>query len=423
MRSMESYLRAAMERAMKVQEVMLQAMAKKITWFQAAEIIGISDRHMRRWRERYEEGGFRGLFDRRRGKPSPKRVPVAVLERVLELYREKYFDFNLRHFHEKLASEHQIELSYSWVKGVLQGAGLVARGRQRGVHRKRRPRRPLPGMLLHIDGSRHRWFQDERWYDLIVILDDATSEIYYAQLVEEESTATVMAGLKEVIERKGVFCALYSDRGSHFWLTPKVGGKVDPHRLTQVGRALRQLGIRMIPAYSPQARGRSERNFGTWQGRLPQELRLAKCGTLEQANEFLRERYVAEFNRRFQVAAAQPGNAFVPCRSRDLDLIFALQFERAVNRDNTVSFQNLSLQIERVRWRATLAGCQVVVHQHLNGSLSLTHGPHCLGRYDAGGAPLSAKPSAELSRGRGTAPFPCNPIPKINPTQTARAQL
>jgi len=199
---MESYLRAAMERAMKVQEVMLQAMAKKITWFQAAEIIGITDRHMRRWRERYEESGFRGLFDRRRGKPSPKRVPMAVLERVLELYREKYFDFNLRHFHEKLASEHQIGLSYSWVKGVLQGAGLVARGRQRGVHRKRRPRRPLPGMLLHIDGSRHQWFQDERWYDLIVILDDASSEIYYAQLVEEESTVTVMAGLREVIERR-----------------------------------------------------------------------------------------------------------------------------------------------------------------------------------------------------------------------------
>ncbi len=160
------------------------------------------------------------------------------------------------------------------MKQALQGAGLVARGRKRGVHRKRRERRPLPGMLLHIDGSRHRWFQDERWYDLIVILDDATSEIYYAQLVEEESTATVMAGLREVIERKGLFCALYSDRGSHFWLTPKVGGKVDPHRLTQVGRALRELGVQMIPAYSPQARGRSERSFGTWQGRLPQELRL-----------------------------------------------------------------------------------------------------------------------------------------------------
>src|SRR5438309_3061331 len=224
-----------MERAKKVQEVILRAMAKRITRWQAAEIMGISDRHMRRWRERYEEFGYDGLFDRRRGKPSPQRVPMALVEEILGLYREKYFDLNVRHFHEKLRAEHQLGLSYTWVKLALQGAGLVERGRQRGVHRKRRPRRPLPGMLLHIDGSRHRWFQDERGYDLIVILDDASSEIYYAQLVEEESTLTVMAGLKEVIERKGVFCALYSDRGSHFWLTPKVGGRVDPHRLTQVG--------------------------------------------------------------------------------------------------------------------------------------------------------------------------------------------
>jgi transposase len=393
-----------MERAMKVQDVILQAMAKKISWYQAAEIIGISDRHMRRWRERYEEGGFRGLFDRRRGKPSPKRVPMAVVERVLELYREKYFDLNLSHFHEKLAGEHQIRLSYSWVKGVLQGAGLVGRGRKRGVHRKRRERRPLPGMLLHIDGSRHQWFQDERWYDLMVILDDATSEIYYAQLVEEESTATVMAALREVIESQGVFCALYSDRGSHFWLTPKVGGKVDPHRLTQVGRALRELGIRMIPAYSPQARGRSERSFGTWQGRLPQELRLHNIGSLEAANAYLRAHYIAEFNRQFQVAAGQRGSAFLPCRRRDLDLIFSLQFERTVNRDNTVSFQNLSLQMERVGWRATLAGCQVRVHQHLDGTLSITHGPHLLGRYTADGAAqittkTPARPAVEKTRG------------------------
>ena len=421
MRSMDAYPRAAMERAMKVQDVMLQAMAKKITWWQAAEILGISDRHMRRIRERYEEDGYNGLFDRRRGKPSRRRVPVATVEKVFALYREKYFDLNVQHFHEKLQAEHGIRLSYTWVKQALQGAGLVARGRQRGAHRKRRERRPLPGMLLHIDGSRHQWFQDERWYDLIVILDDATSEIYYAQLVEEESTTTVMAGLKEVIERKGLFCALYSDRGSHFWLTPKVGGKVDYHRRTQVGRALHELGVQMIPAYSPQARGRSERNFGTWQGRLPQELRLRQLRTLEAANRFLRDEYIAEFNRRFQVAPRQRGKAFVPCRSRDLERIFSLQFQRSVNRDNTVSFQNLSLQIERVRWRATLAGCQVLVHQHLDGTLSLTHGPHCLGRYDSDGRARKASP--EMGRGRGTAPFPCIPIPKINPTQPARAQL
>ena len=276
---------------------------------------------------------------------------------------------------------------------------------------------------MHIDGSRHQWFQDERWYDLIVILDDASSEIYYAQLVEEESTLTVMVAVKEVIERKGVFCALYSDRGSHFWLTPKVGGKVDYQRRTQVGRALHELGVQMIPAYSPQARGRSERSFGTWQGRLPQELRLRKLRTLEAANQFLREHYVTEFNRRFQVVPAQRGSAFLPCRSRDLERIFSLQFERTVNRDNTVSFQNLSLQIERVQWRATLAGCSVTAHQHLDGTLSLSYGPHCLGRYDPTGASLTPKASTQLSRGRGTPPFPCNPIPKINPTQSARAQL
>jgi len=404
MRSMDCYPRAAMERAMKVQDVMLQAMAKKITWWQAAEILGISDRHMRRWRERYVEEGYNGLLDRRRGKPSRRRVAVATVEKVFALYREKYFDMNVQHFHEKLETEHGIELSYTWVKQALQGAGLVARGHKRGVHRKRRARRPLPGMLLHIDGSRHQWLQDERWYDLIVILDDATSEIYYAQLVEEESTTTVLAGLKEVIERKGVFCALYSDRGSHFWLTPKVGGKVDYQRRTQVGRALHELGVQMIPAYSPQARGRSERSFGTWQGRLPQELRLAGCATKEQANQFLRERYVAEFNRRFQVVAAQRGNAFVPCRSRDLNLIFALQFERAVNRDNTVSFQNLSLQLERVGWRATLAGCQVTVHQHLDGTLSLTPGPHRLGGFNPQGEALAqtitrAQRAVEKTRG------------------------
>jgi hypothetical protein len=386
---MDAYPRAAVERAMKVQEVMLRAMARKISWFQAAEILGITDRHLRRWRERYEQFGFDSLLDRRRCRPSEKRVPVSTVEQVLALYREQYFDCNVRHFHEKLCEEHAIQLSYTWVKAALQGAGLVARGRKRGVHRKRRARRPLPGMLLHIDGSRHRWFQDERWYDLIAILDDATSEVYYAQLVEEESTLTVMAALREVIERQGVFCALYSDRGSHFWLTPKAGGKVDPHRLTQVGRALRDLGVQMIPAYSPQARGRSERNFGTWQGRLPQELRLHGITTVETANTFLREHYMAEFNQRFQVAAAQRGTAFTRCPRRDLERVFSLQFERTVNRDNTVTWQNLSLQIERVSWRGTLAGCNVTAHQHLDGTLSISYGPHRLGQYTGQGEPIT----------------------------------
>jgi transposase len=233
----------------------LKAMAKRINWIEAAEIASMSVRNMQRKRQAYQEFGYNGLFDRRRGKNSYHRVAMETAERVLALYQERYFDFSVRHFHEKLREEHAIELSYSWVKQALQGAGLVARRKKRGTHRRRRARRPMAGMLLHIDGSKHRWFQDDRYYDLIVILDDATSEIYYAQLVEEESTRTVMAGLREVIERKGLFCALYSDRGSHFFVTPKAGEAVDKTRLTQVGRALKELGIQMIPAYSPQARG------------------------------------------------------------------------------------------------------------------------------------------------------------------------
>lgn len=379
---------AVVERAMKVQEVILRAMAKKITWGQAAEIIGLSDRQMRRWHRRYQRWGYDGLWDRRRSRPSPRRVPLAQAEQVLELYREKYFDFNVRHFHEKLCEKHGIGLSYTWVKLALQGAGLVRKVRRSQVHRRRRPRRPLPGMLLHLDGSSHAWFQDDRHYDLLVVLDDASSEIYYAQLVEQESTRTVLQALRAVVEQQGVFCALYSDRASHFFETPKAGGKIDPQRVTQVGRALRELGIGMIPAYSPQARGRSERSFGTWQGRLPQELRLRGIGQQEAANRFLQEEYVAEFNRRFRVPATQPGTAFVPLRGQNLERIFSVQQERVVNRDNTVAFGNRVLQIEKTPWRDTLAGCRVTVHEHLDGTLSVGYGPHTVGRFNAEGMPL-----------------------------------
>src|SRR5258708_4727610 len=324
-----------MERMMKLQDVLLKAMAKKITWWDAAEIIGVTDRTMRRWRERWEEGGYSGLADRRKGKPSPRRIALATVEEVLRLYKETYYDFNIRHFHEKLKAEQGIELSYTWVQQALQGAGLVAKQRKRGKHRRRRERRPMAGMLLHIDGSKHQWLGDQRWHDLIVILDDATSEIYYAQLVQEESTRTVMAGLREVIETQGLFCALYSDRGSHFFVTPKAGEKVDKHRLTQVGRAMKELGVQMIPAYSPQARGRSERSFGTWQGRLPQELRLAGIDTLDGANRFLRERYIAEFNEKFTVLAKEKGTAFRKTARTALNWIFAVRRARLVPRHNT----------------------------------------------------------------------------------------
>jgi transposase len=388
-----------MERMMKVQEVLLRAMAKKITWWQAAEIIGVSARTMRRWRERLEADGYDGLADRRKGMPSSKRIPLKTCQEVLRLFRETYYDLNIRHFHEKLQEEHGIELSYTWVQKALQGAGLVARRSKRGTHRRRRPRRPMIGMLLHIDGSKHCWLQESRRYDLIVILDDATSEIYYAQLVEEESTRTVMTALREVIERKGLFCALYSDRGSHFFITPKAGEPVDKHRLTQVGRAMKELGVQMIPAYSPQARGRSERNFGTWQGRLPQELRLAGITSVEEANRFLREHYIGKFNAKFTVAAEQKTSAFRRCGRSDLDWIFTVQTERIVAQDNTVAIGDRVWQIEKSRFRSTLAGCTVTIHEHLDRRVSLRYGPHVVGRFDSQGRQLN-KTASPKRRGK-----------------------
>jgi transposase len=396
----QQYSAAEMERMMKVQDVLLKAMAKKITWWAAAEILGVTDRTMRRWRQRLEKHGYVGLADRRKGKPSPQRIPVATMEELLRLYREEYYDLNMRHFHEKLRDQHDIQVSYTSVQNALQGAGLVAKRHKRGPHRRRRPRRPMPGMLLHIDGSKHRWLNDERWYDLIVILDDATSAIYYAQLVEEESTRTVMAGLREVIEIQGLFCALYSDRGSHFFVTMKEGEKVDKHRLTQVGRAMKELGVQMIAAYSPQARGRSERSFGTWQGRLPQELRLAGIDTVEGANKFLREKYIKEFNGKFSVAAAEKGTAFRRTGRTDLNWVFTVQTERVVGKDNTVAMGSRLWQIDKTRFRSTLAGSTVTIHEHLDGNVSIRFGPHVVGRFDSQGEKL-IDPGPEKRRGKG----------------------
>jgi transposase len=371
---------------MKIREVITRAMSGKINWMQAAEILGMSDRQLRRWRNRWSKHGYDGLFDYRTQRPSPKRVPLEEVEKVLTLYREKYFDLNVQHFVEKLKTEHQIALSYTWVKSALQTAGLVKRNTKRGPHRRKRPRRPITGMMLHVDGSRHRWIPGlDQYQDLIVIFDDATSEAYDVQLVDEESTVTVMAALKRVVEQRGLFCSLYSDRGSHMAWTPKAGEPVDPQRPTQIGRALKQLGIDLILAYSPQARGRCERLFGTWQGRLPQEFRLRQITTLEAANDFLRQDWPELHNASFSVEAEQTGTAFLPYPGRDLEKIFSQQQERVVDNDNTVRFEGRCLQIPQQTFRFSLARCRVLVCQHLDQTLSVHYGHHVLGNYDAAG--------------------------------------
>lgn len=394
---MPLYPSRALERAMKIREVIARAMSGKINWLEAAAIIGITDRGMRRWRKRLEVEGYEGLFDRRTRRPSAKRIDMATVEKMLKLYRETYFDLNVKHFVEKLHAHHDIQLSYTWVKTALQDAGLVTRYAKRGPHRKKRPRRPLTGMMLHVDGSRHQWIPGlDHYQDLIVIFDDATSEVYDVQLVEEESTWSVMAALKRVVETRGLFCSLYSDRGSHMAWTPKAGGLVDRDHPTQIARALKQLGIELILAYSPQARGRCERIFGTWQGRLPQELRLQKITTVEGANEFLRKDWIPIHDASFSVEAEQTGTAFLPYTGTDLEKIFSQQHERVVDNDNTVRYENRCLQIPQQTFRFSLARCRVLVCEHLDQTITVHYGNHLLGQYDAAGQPLTLPDQRKL---------------------------
>lgn len=390
---MGDYPRSEVDRAMKVQEVIMRAMNGDLQWFEAAEIIGVSCRTMRRWKRGYEEYGYDGLFDRRRQRPSPRRVPMETVEEVLRLYREEYRDFNVSHFHEKLVEDHGIGLSYEWVKKALQAAGLVSKGKRRGVHRKKRDRRPLKGMMVFCDGSPHEWMPllPGQKQDLIAFIDDATSELYSAYLVDEEGTMTVMAGLKEVIEKEGLFCSFYTDRGSHFFHTPKAGGAVDRMRLTQIGRSLAQLGIDHIPSYSPQARGRMERQFGTWQGRLPQELRKAGIKTMEDANRFIKDVFIPWHNSHLMVEAREPGTAFVPAGHADLDGIICVQHDRVIQNDNTVSLGRRTLQVETSEWRVSFAKCRVKVCEHLDGLISVRMGPRILGWYNQDGSPIKAK--------------------------------
>jgi len=273
---------------MKFEAVLGRWRRRELDQMEAAEILGMTERTFRRWYRRYEEDGTEGLADRRLGKPSAKRVPEGWADRVEDLYRERYLGFNARHFWEHLVKDHGFPYSYSWAKTFLHRRQLVPLTARKGPHRKKRPRRPLIGMMLHQDGSRHRWIPGlAADLDLIVTMDDADSRIYSAFLVEEEGTMSSLRGLREVIERHGLFCALYTDRGSHYFETPQAGGKVDKDRPTQLGRALAQLGIEHIAAYSPEARGRSERMFATLQDRLPKELTLAGITTSAAANRFL----------------------------------------------------------------------------------------------------------------------------------------
>jgi transposase len=353
---------------------------------EAAELLGVSERTFRRWRDRYDEDGEAGLLDRRLGKASGKRVPSDRAEEVEALYRERYPGFTVKHFHEHLVRDHGFGWGYTWLKLHLQWKGLIAKAPRKGAHRRKRERRPLPGMMLHQDGSRHQWLEGQAPLDLIVTLDDATGAIYSAFLVAEEGTASTFRALKEVFAGHGLPMSLYTDRGAQYFRTAETGGKIDRGRLTQVGRALERLGVEHIGAYSPQARGRSERAFQTLQDRLPKELKLAGIVAIEAANAFLRDVYLPAHNARFAVEPAQAGSAFTPIPDVDLDEILCVQEERQVGCDNCVSYRTLKLQIPESPMRPHFVRARVKVHVYSDGSHALFHGPRCIGRYDERGA-------------------------------------
>jgi hypothetical protein len=368
---------------------------RRLTGDEAGELLGMSGRNFRRLVVRYDEDGVEGLRDLRLGKPSPKRAPAAELTRMQRLYQERYRGMNVKHFHEHLVEHHGYKLGYTVTRLSLQAARLVPRATRRGVHRQRRERRPLPGMLLFQDGSTHRWLPgSEQALDLIVTLDDATGAIYSAFLVEQEGTMSSFLGLLETIGARGLFGALYTDRGSHYFHTPEAGGKVDSSKPTQVGRALAQLGITHIPSYSPEARGRMERVFGTLQGRLPHELRLAAITTIAAANRFLKERFVPDYNARFAVLAAEPGTAFLPYAGRPLEDVLCVQEDRQVGRDNCVKWNGRSLQIPPQRHRHHYVKATVRVHQYPDGHLAIFDGPRPLAAFDPDGRPIDASCAA-----------------------------
>jgi transposase len=350
---------------------------------EAAELLGVSERTFRRWTRRYEEAGEAGLVDRRLGKASGRRVPTDRAEEVERLYRERYQGFTVKHFHEHLIKDHGFGWGYTWLKLHLQWTGVVPKAPRKGAHRRKRERRPLPGMMLHQDGSRHEWLEGQA-LDLIVTLVDATGAIYSAFLVEEESTASTFRALKEVFSDHGLPMSLYTDRGSHYFRTTKAG-EIDRGSPTQVGRALAQLGVEHIGAFSPQARGRSERAFGTLQDRLVKDLKLAGITEIEAANAFLREVYLPEHNARFAVDPAGEGSAFTPIPGVDLDEILCVEEERQVGQDNCVSYRTLKLQIPESPMRPHFVRARVKVHLYPDGSHAVFHGPRCIGRYDEKG--------------------------------------
>lgn len=356
---------------------------KRLTQQEAARILGVCTRTFRRYIDRYEQSGIGGLMDRRLTQASSRRAPLDEVIAITDQYKRRHRGWNVKHFYSWYRRDGG-QRSYTWVKNMLQSRGLVSKTTRKGTHRKRRDPSPLPGMMVHQDGSTHEWVPGKKW-DLIVTMEDATNEHYSMFFVHQEGTASSFQGLRDVIRKRGLFSTFYTDRGSHYWYTPECGGKVSKGQLTQVGRAMKQLGVEMIAAYSPEARGRSERAFRTHQDRLCKELAANKITTMDAANRYLSQVYQPAFNAEFMQPAVEKGTAFVPWVGSNLDDILCEQHQRTVTADNCVSFKGKTLQIPANRYRCHYVKAIVRVHNYVDGSMAVFHGPRKLADYDSQG--------------------------------------
>ena len=391
-------------RMQKFRDVLSSWEEGRLSQLEAAALLGCSERQFRRYRDRFLDDGEEGLKDRRLGKPSARAIAASERAAMLALYRARHRGWTAKHFHDWGKRHHGFAWGYTWTKTQLHVAGLLQRAPRRGAHRRKRERKPCAGMMLHQDGSRHVWLDGQGEMDLIVTMDDATSWIYSAFLVEEEGTGSTFGACLETFSEHGLPCSLYTDRASHYFLTPEADGPVDKVHLTQVGRALSRLGVEHIPAYSPEARGRSERMFGTLQDRLVKELALAQVRDLATANNWIKKQYLPEHNRLFGHAPRVSDNAFVAVACSDLVETLCSEHERIVSRDNTVSWEGLRLQVPESPLRAHYVKARVKVRQYPDGRLALFHGPRRIAQFDADGSP-TAMPGNAVPARRSKAAF------------------
>ncbi len=360
---------------------------RRLSQMEAARFLGVSVRTFRRYIHRFEMAGSEGLIDRRVSQGSPRRAPLDEVAEVVDTYSARHEGWNVKQFYAWYRRTGG-QRSYNWVRMQLQDAGAVKKLPRRGWHRKRFELAPRTGMRLYQDACRHEWLPGRRC-DLVITMDDSTGTHYSTLLCEAEGTWSGLAGVRQVIEKHGLFCSLYTDRALHYWSATKTTVKSDQAKLTQFGRAMKQLGIKMIPTRSAQMRARCQRAFSIHTDRLPEELAAAGVTGFAETNKYLDTVYRQAYNKEFEQLPREQGSAFETFARHDqLDDILCERYRRVVRSDKCVRFDGLLLKLPADRLSCDYVKTHVTVRQHLNGTLSVSHGLRRLARYDANGLPI-----------------------------------